>query len=287
MKYRFMLKNRKDHSVARMAKVLGVSASGYHRWYKKMTGPPGKRELSDIELFYDILDVFRKSRGSKGVRRITKDVNRNRPVKVNHKRVERLMREHGLAAKPVRHYVSTTDSDHSFPVAGNLVSRDFSTSGKNMKMLSDTTYIKTDEGTLYAAGVLDLHGRMPVGLAMSTRNDRYLVMDALKDMLDRGCGGKGCIVHSDRGSTYASGEYRSMLEENGLVCSMSRKGNCWDNAPMESFWGKLKTEWLRKNYRTIEEAKRDVYEYVWSYYPYERPHSSNGYKTPAEYYAGT
>ena len=270
-----------------MAKILGVSSSGYYKWYKKMCGPPGKRELSDIDLFYEILDIFKKSRGSKGVRRVTAEINKNRPVKVNHKRIERLMKEHGLFGKPVKHYVVTTNSDHDFPIAKNIINRDFNVTEKNSKMLSDTTYIKTEEGTLYAAGVIDLYGRMPVGLAMSTKNDKFLVIDALKDMLDRGCGRKGCILHSDRGSTYASEDYRKLLEEQGLECSMSRKGNCWDNAPMESFWGKLKTEWLRKNYKTIEEAKRDIYEYVWSYYPYNRPHSCFGYKTPAEYYLET
>ena len=125
---------------------------------------------------------------------------------------------------------------------------------------------------------------MPVGLAMGLKNDRLLTMDALNDMVSRGHGGEGCIMHSDRGSTYASKDYRKLLSKNGLLCSMSAKGDCWDNAPMESFWGKMQSEWLKKKYDTIAEAKRDIYEYVWHFYPRERPHAANGYLTPLEYY---
>lgn len=131
-------------------------------------------------------------------------------------------------------------------------------------------------------GILDLYGRVPVGIAMNKRNDSQPVKDALEDMLIRGKGSKGCIIHSDRGSTYASKEYREMLRKNGLICSMSRKGDCWDNAPMESFCGKLKNEWLREKYCTIGEAAKDIYEYVWSFYPNERPHEALGYLTPLE-----
>jgi putative transposase len=151
-------------------------------------------------------------------------------------------------------------------------------------MVSDTTEIATDEGKLYAAGILDLYGRLPVGLSIRTRNDRYLVMDALNDMLMRGYGNEGCILHSDRGSTYCCDDYQKLLQKNGFVCSMSRSGDCWDNAPMESFWGKMKTEWLQPRYATRAEAIRDVYEYVWTFYPRFRPHESNGYLTPAQYY---
>ncbi len=154
-------------------------------------------------------------------------------------------------------------------------------------MVSDTTVVLTAQGPLYVAGILDLYGRIPVGMAMSTKNDRHLVMNALDDMLIRGCGREGCIIHSDRGSTYASKEYRELLEKHGLTCSMSRKGDCWDNAPMESFWGKMKSEWLKKKYKRMEDAARDIYEYVWHFYPCERPHETYGYLTPLEVYTGT
>ena len=139
-------------------------------------------------------------------------------------------------------------------------------------MVSDTTVVETGEGDLYAAAILDLYGRMPVGLAMGRRNNRFLVMDAFKDMLFRGCVFPGCILHSDRGSTYASYDYRRLIDRYGYLCSMSRKGDCWDNAPMECFWGKMKEEWLKEKYDTIAEAKHDIYEYFWSFYPNERPH---------------
>ena len=150
-------------------------------------------------------------------------------------------------------------------------------------MVSDTTVVETGEGDLYAAAILDLYGRLPVGLSMGRHNDRFLVMDAFKDMLVRGCVYPGCILHSDRGATYASYDYRRLIDHYGYICSMSAKGDCWDNAPMESFWGKMKEEWLMDKYDTIAEAKRDIYEYVWSFYPNERPHQSNGYQTPSEY----
>ena len=151
-------------------------------------------------------------------------------------------------------------------------------------MLSDTTEIDTAQGKLYVAGILDLYGDMPVGMAMSLNNDRFLVMEAFNDMISRGCGKPGCIIHSDRGKTYCSIDYRNLLKKYKFICSMSKKGDCWDNAPMESFWGKMKSEWLSHRYQTINEAKRDVYEYVWHFYPREKPHETFNYMTPAEYY---
>lgn len=276
--------HEKQFSIARMAKVLKVSQSGYYKWKKRRGTPPSRKELEDIELTREIYEVFRKSRGSYGVRKVTRIINRNRTNAVNHKRVERLMNENGLFSKTHKKYICTTDSDHDEAIADNLINRDFSAGKPNEKMVSDTTVVSTEQGELYIAGILDLYGRIPVGLAMSRHNDRYLVIAALKDMLIRGCGSEGCILHSDRGSTYASGDYRKLISKNGLICSMSRKGDCWDNAPMESFWGKMKTEWLKEKYDTIEEAKRDIYEYVWHFYPRERPHESNNYLTPVEYY---
>jgi putative transposase len=151
-------------------------------------------------------------------------------------------------------------------------------------MVSDTTAIPTGEGTLYVAGILDLYGRRPVGIALSMHNDRFLVLDALEDMIIRGFKHTGAILHSDRGSTYCSGEYRQAIEDAGMICSMSRKGDCWDNAPMECFWGKLKSEWMDRDYETIAEAAADVYEYCWSFYSKQRIHASLNYTTPERYY---
>lgn len=245
--------------------------------------PPTEQELENMELFTEIKEIYYRFKGAFGSRKITAIINSRREKKVNHKRVERIMRENGLFSRTHKKYRITTDSDHDYMIADNLIDRDFETTELGQKMVSDTTVVETGEGDLYAAAILDLYGRMPVGLAMGRRNNRFLVMDAFKDMLTRGCVFPGCILHSDRGSTYASYDYRRLIDRYGYLCSMSRKGDCWDNAPMECFWGKMKEEWLKEKYATIAEAKHDIYEYFWSFYPNERPHQSNGYLTPAEY----
>ena len=282
MKYTFMYEYRDTFHIVRMAKVLHVSESGYYKWLRSQETPLTEKMLSDVSLSEEIDSIYKGSRGSYGSRKITAILRRSRVV--NHKRVERLMKKQGLFSRTCRKYIVTTDSDHDEPVAENLLERDFRAERPNEKMVSDTTVIQTSQGKLYVAAIIDLFGRMPVGMAMSRNNDRFLVMEALKDMHMRGCGKKGCIVHSDRGSTYASKEYRQLLDDYGLVCSMSRKGDCWDNATMECFWGKMKVEWLKSKYRWIDEAARDVYEYVWDFYPNERPHEALGYATPKEIY---
>lgn len=279
-----MHENKNDFSIARMAKTLGVSESGYYKWLAKLNAPLSNKDIEDIAIAEEIHDIYVRSRGSYGSRKVTRILNQNRQTPVNHKRVERLMAEHCLFSKTHKKYICTTDSRETEVIADNLIDRDFTASEPNEKMVSDTTVVTTKQGNLYVAGILDLYGRMPVGLAMSKHNDRHLVIAALKDMLFRGCGSAGCILHSDRGSTYASEDYRKLISKNELLCSMSKKGDCWDNAPMESFWGKMKSEWLNDKYETIEEAKRDIYEYVWHFYPRERPHESNGYMTPIQFY---
>lgn len=279
-----MCENRKEFSIVRMAKVLNVSISGYYKWMSRINMPPNERELENIKLLEEIKEIYYRYRGVFGSRKITAIINAGREKKINHKRVERLMRENGFFSRTHKKYRITTDSKHDYMIADNLLNRNFETTAPGQKMVSDTTVVETGEGDLYAAAILDLHGRMPVGLAMDRRNNRFLVMDAFKDMLTRGCVFDGCILHSDRGSTYASYDYRRLIDQYGYICSMSRKGDCWDNAPMECFWGKMKEEWLKKKYDTIAEAKHDIYEYVWSFYPNQRPHQSNGYLTPAEYY---
>ena len=267
-----------------MAEVLKVSESGYYNWLARRTAPPTQREREELVLVQEIFDIFSKSRGSFGSRKITYEINKNRVQKVNHKRIARIMSEYCWYSKPYARYVRTTDSNHDEAIADNLIDRNFTATMPNEKMLSDTTVVQTKQGDVYAAAILDLYGRMPVGLAMSLKNDKALVMSAFKDMLMRGLGAPGCILHSDRGSTYCSKDYRILLSKYDFICSMSQKGDCWDNAPMESFWGKMKAEWLKDKYDTIEEAKRDIFEYVWSFYPRKRPHASNGYLTPLEYY---
>jgi putative transposase len=283
-----MYANRQEHSIIRMAGCLNVSESGYYKWLKKKEDwLLTKREEENIQLTEEIRSLFFKYRGIFGVRKITNLINKNRKEQVNHKRVERLMREQGLRSRTKKKYVSTTNSNHQEPIAEDLLKRDFTAKGPKEKLVSDTTYIQTEEGTFYAAVILDLYGRMPLGLHMSLNNDRFLVIGALKDMITRNIGPKSfsdCICHSDQGSTYASKDYRELLEQHGLICSMCRVGDPWDNAPMESFFGKMKTEWLDIRYKTIEHAAREVLEYTWDFYPKLRPHQSNNYLTPMEYY---
>lgn len=285
MKFGFMYVHRNEFHIDRMAKILHVSQSGYYKWVQRNNAPMTEKEKEDIALRDRIFELFCQSRGSYGSRKITALINKEWPKPVNHKRVERIMRENDMFSKTRKKFTCTTDSDHGYPVAENRLNRKFEAEKPNQKMVSDTTEVSTDEGKLYVAGILDLCGRMPAGLSISVHNDRYLVMDALRDALARGCGGSGCLLHSDRGSTYCCEEYQKMLQRNGFVCSMSRKGDCWDNAPMESFWGKMKTEWLQPRYKTRAEAIRDIYEYVWNFYPYLRPHESNNFLTPYQYYS--
>lgn len=278
-----MYENKDNFTIARMAKVLDVSESGYYKWVNRKQLPASDRELTEQQLREEIREHYFKSRGSFGRRKVTSLINKSRTVKVNHKRIGRIMYEEGWLSKAGRKYCCTTDSRHDNPIAENLLDRDFSTTAANQKMVSDTTMIDTNEGWLYVAGILDLHGRMPVGFAMSSRNDTALIIDAYNDMIRRGAGAPGCILHSDRGSTYTSKEYLQLLKKDNFKCSMSRKGDCWDNSPMECFWGKLKAEWMKKRYNTRAEAMRDVYQYVWFFYRKERPNAALNYMTPLEY----
>ena len=275
-----MRKHRDEYSIARMASVLGVSESGYYRWLSRK---PSKRAEEDLVLIEEIAEIFYASRRVFGSRKIT-SVMRSRGRLINHKRVVRLMSEYCLYSRVCKEYNSFTEPGDGNNIKENLLKRDFSVTGPDQKMVSDTTGIRTKEGWLYVAGILDLCGRIPVGMATGPRNDTKLVSTAFRDMRRRGHGGNGCILHSDRGSTYSSSEYQELISSSDMLSSMSRKGDCWDNAPMESFWGKMKLEFVDRTYDTLDEARSAVYEYVWSFYTNLRPHAANGYLTPAEYY---
>lgn len=230
-----MHEHKHEHTIARMAKVLKVSQSGYFKWLKKKDSPLTEKEREDIRLTEKIYEIYRSSRGSYGSRKVTAILNKDCKTPVNHKRVERIMQACTLFSRTSRKYICTTDSKHSGMIAYNLLDRDFHADKPDQKMVSDTTVIPTKQGNLYVAGIIDLYGNMPVGVAMSNRNDGQLVIDAFNDMITRGCGSPGCIIHSDRGSTYCSKDYRKIISRHDFICSMSRKGDCWDNAPMESF----------------------------------------------------
>lgn len=230
--------------------------------------------------------IHEKSRKVYGSTKITKILNKEEKESINHKRVERIMKINGLRSKVAKKFKATTNSKHGLPVAENILNRDFIVDKPNKKMVSDITYLWTNEGWLYIAGIMDLCGQKIVGLSMSDRMTKDLVINALNSAYLRAGKPTGVILHSDRGSQYCSNYYQNMVKKYNFVCSMSRKGNCWDNAPMEAFWGKLKYEWLADQcFETREEARAAVFEYVEIFYNRERIHESNGYITPEEYYS--
>ena len=275
-----MKSHSEQYAIARMAKVLGVSESGYYRW---LTRPLSKRDEEDLLLIEMIAEVFYASHEVFGVRKVTAALRAN-GIHINHKRVARLMSLYCLHSKVRRSRRSFTEAGDETGIQENLLKRDFSVAAPDQKMVSDTTGLRTRQGWLFVAGILDLYGRIPVGIATGPRNDTKLVVSAFRDMRNRGHGGRGCILHSDRGSTYTSKEYQQLISQSEMLSSMSRKGDCWDNAPMESFWGKMKQEFCDKVYDTLEDARSAVYEYVWAFYTNLRPHAANGYLTPAEFY---
>lgn len=273
-----------EHGVEKMARLLGVSRSGYYDFRMRKIC---KRKQEDEVLIKEINEIYMGSRQIYGSRKVTTELNKRREKIVNHKRVERLMKQYQLFSRVTKKYRVTTDSKHQYSLTEDLLKRDFVAQKKNEKWVSDTTYLWTGEGWLYIAGILDLYGRKIVGLATSISNDRKLVTDALMDAVGRleKKQLEGCLLHSDRGSTYCSTEYVALIENLKLKRSMCRKGNCWDNAPMESFWGKMKMEWFGEYPKTRWEAIEKVYEYVWAFYNRQRPHATNGYLTPEEYYS--
>ena len=277
-----MEQNRSKYRIAKMAQWLQVSKSGYYAWRKHSKS---LRSIKDESLLKEIIRIHGASHGTYGGRKITHEINRRLENPVNHKRVERIMRENGIRSKSHKKYKATTNSRHSLPVAENILNRDFAADRPGQKMVSDITYIPTDEGWLYLAGVMDLCGDKIVGISMDGRMTKELVISALEDAIRHTQSTEGCILHSDRGSQYCSLDYQTLAKEHGFVSSMSRKGNCWDNAPMESFWGKLKQEWLNgQHFRSREEAKAAVFEYIWIFYNRKRIHEANDYLTPEEYY---
>lgn len=281
----FIQAYRKRFKVVKMCKVLKVSTSGFYAWIRKKES---KRYQENQALLKEIIAIHQKSNRVYGSIKVLKALKRTETYKnvaLNQKRVERLMKENNLHSKTVKKYKATTDSHHNLPVAENLLNRNFQAERPNEKLVSDITYVRTDEGWLYVAAINDLFGDYNVGLAMSTRMSKDLAIRALKDAYRRGGKPQDTTLHSDRGSQYCSKEYQKLLNAYGYRCSMSRKGNCWDNAPMESFWGKMKMEWLNEvHFKTIEEAKKMVFEYILIFHNRQRLHAAFGYQTPYEVY---
>ena len=281
MKYAWIDKHRQTYSTTMMCELLSVSRSGLNA---ARVRPPSKRALDDEHLVKQIRHWQLKHRGRYGRRRMTTQVSEAQGRQVNHKRVARVMREHGLQSHKRRRFrVVTTDSKHAHPVAPNVLERDFEATAPNQKWLADMTYVPTGEGWLYLALVLDLYARKLVGWAMSETMPQELTLCALDVALGWRDPGAGLVHHSDRGSQYAAKDYRKKLAARGITGSMSRKGDCWDNAPMESVNGTLKVECVHDvHFQTREQARQAIVEYI-GYYNTERRHSSLGNTTPAEF----
>ena len=280
MSHQFIDENRADFPVCEMCEALEVSASGY---YARTARQPSARETENATLLAAIKRIHAEHSGRYGSPRIHAQL-RSKDHKVSLGRVEKLMRDNDIFAITKRKFrVNTTDSKHDLPIADNLLDRNFSAFRPNEKWLTDITYIHTDEGWLYLAVVMDLYSRKIVGWAMRDHMRTELTLSALMMAVQRQRPGNGLIHHSDRGSQYAADDYRKALADAGIIPSMSRKGNCWDNAPMESFFHTLKTEEVHHHkFKTKDEARRVLFNYIESYYNRRRIHSAIGYLTPEQ-----
>lgn len=263
-----------------MLSVMGVSKSGYHEWLHR---EPSHRALANTALTEKIKAVHQESRQTYGAERIHAEL-RDQGIHCSKNRIIRLKRKAGIMAKARRRFKVTTDSKHDLPIKNNLLNRNFKVAAPDTHWAVDITYIPTKEGWLYLAVVMDLFSRKVIGWSMNGHMKTELVKSALLMALKDRPVMKGLMHHSDRGSQYASEEYQSLLSQHGIICSMSRKGNCWDNAVVESFFHTLKTELIYHFfYKTREEAMQSIFEYIVVFYNRKRRHSTLGYQSPERY----
>ena len=280
MRFQFIEDHRDKFPVTRMCRVLEVSSSGYYAWRVR---PPSAREMANRELVKKIEAVYNANYGTYGSPRIYREL-KDQGVTCSKNRVARLMRLYHIRAKQTKGYKVTTKRNKAHPVAPNLLKRDFSADRPDHKWLSDITYIPTLEGWLYLALILDLYTRRIVGWAMSDRMTSDLTLAALKMALQRRQPGPGLIHHSDQGSQYTDQAYQALLKDHDIQASMNGVGNWYDNAPMESFIGTLKSEWVHHRvYRTRDEARPDLFFYIEAFYNRRRRHSSLDYLSPEAY----
>ncbi|MBF0384202.1 MAG: IS3 family transposase [Magnetococcales bacterium] len=280
MKYRFIENNKNKFSVLRMCSVFQVSSSGYYEWRGR---PPSKRTIENQRLGAKVKEIFINNRRVYGTRRIQEELLED-GENVSRYRIGKLMSQQNMKCKTKKKFKVTTDSNHDFPVAPNLLDKKFDVQHPDQVYVGDITYIPTSEGWLYLAVFIDLYSRMVVGWSMSNRINAKLTCDSLLMAIWKRKPSQGLMVHSDRGSQYASHKFQGLLKTHSYVCSMSRKGNCWDNAPAESFFHTLKTELVNlSQYKTREEAKKDIFEYIEVFYNRQRRHSTIGYLSPLAY----
>jgi transposase InsO family protein len=278
--YRFIAEHAATWPVAWMCAALEVSAAGYYAWAGRPSGPADARRQTVVAA---IRAIHAEVKGRYGSPRMTAELTA-RGHACSENTVAALMKTHGIRAKTARRFVRTTDSRHGLPVAENLLGRDFAPAGPNAAWAGDITYVPTADGWLYLAVVEDLFSRRIVGWAMAATMTSRLVVDALAMAVRRRLPGAGLVAHSDRGSQYASDHYRSLLRRHGIACSMSRVAQCWDNAPVESFFASLKRELIHdERYTSREQARASIFEYVEAFYNRVRRHSALGYRSPAEF----
>ena len=280
MTFRFIDDHKDRWPVRLLCETLEVSPAGYYAWRGR---PRSAQERRHDALLVEMRAIHAEVKGRYGSPRMHAAlVARGHGCCVN--TVAQLMRQAGIAAKTARKYRCTTDSNHDRPVADNLLGRQFDPAGPNEAWVADITYIPTGEGWLYLAVVEDLYARRVVGWSMAENLESRLVVDALALAVERRLPGEGLLAHSDRGSQYASEHYQRLLARHGITCSMSRRADCWDNAPMESFFASLKKELIHgSDFATRAAARAAVVEYIEVFYNNQRLHSSLGYVSPAEY----
>ena len=279
MRFTFIAAKRAEHTVTILCRCLRVTRSGFYAWQRR---PESTHARDDRRLKVLVQASFDESKQRYGSPRVHEDLIEQQE-QVSRKRVIRLMQEEGLQARARKRYKVTTMSDHDQPVAANLLDREFEAAAPNQRWVGDTTeFVIGSAGKLYLAAILDLFSRFIVGWAVSAVNDRHLTINALESALKRRCPEVGLLHHSDQGCTYASEDYQSRLDARGIVCSMSRRGNCYDNAVMESFFSTVKTE-LADRFDSGHEAKGQLFDYIEVFYNQRRRHSTLGQISPAAY----
>jgi transposase InsO family protein len=278
--FRFIEGHRGQWPVRLLCEALGVSPAGYYAWRGR---PASGRQQRHDSLLVEVRAIHAEFQARYGSPRVHAELSaRGQDCCVN--TVAKLMREDGIRAKTARKFRCTTDSDHGLPVADNLLGRQFDPEAPNEAWVADITYIPTRQGWLYLAAVEDLYSRRVVGWSLAERLESRLVVDALELAVQRRLPGAGLLAHSDRGSQYASDHYQGLRARHGITCSMSRRADCWDNAPMESFFASLKKELVHgADFATRAQARAAVVAYIEVFYNTRRRHSSLGYVSPAEY----
>lgn len=280
MKFQYIAEYRGVLTRSHLCRLMGVSERGLHAWKHR---PPSHRQRRDMVLLAHIRDQHRLSLGSYGRPRMTEELN-ELGIRVGQRRVGRLMRQNGIQVIRSRKFKRTTDSDHAFNIAPNLLRQDFTASGPNQKWAGDITHVWTREGWVYLAVIIDLFARRVVGWAISNRMKQDIALRALNMAIAIRRPPPGCIHHTDRGSQYCAHDYQKLLRNNGFKVSMSGKGNCYDNSAVESFFKSLKAELVwRHNWQTRREVEIALFEYINGFYNPRRKHSALGWKSPVAF----